>query len=79
MKPIVYRQNRLFKIDQESLPISARTLEVTNDLYIAIFKEFQGAEDNDKYTNLTYQQRMIAINEYAKDWLLKKGHKSYGS
>ncbi len=78
-KPIVYRQNRLFKIDHEVLPPSARKTEVINDLYVAIFKEFQGAEYSDKYSKMTYQERMVAINEYAKSWLLKKGHKPNGS
>ena len=78
-KPIIYRQNRLFKINEELLPPSARTLETINDLYIAIFREFQGAEDKDKYKKLNYQERMNSLNEFAKSWLIKKGYKPYGS
>lgn len=73
--PLIYRQNKLFKIDIKQLPIKARTTEKINALYAAIYFEFRGAEENDKYKKYTYQERMEKLNQFAKDWLLKQGFK----
>ncbi len=75
IRPLIYRQNRLFRINEKVLPDSAKNLETMNSLYLALFLEFQGAEYNDKYSKMNYQERMNQVNEYANLWLDKKGHR----
>jgi len=74
-RTLVYRQNRLFKIDVTQLAPKAKRPEVINALYAALYDEFKGAVDNDKYSNLTYKERMDLINDYAHSWLTKRGLK----
>lgn len=72
---LVFRQGRMFKINELELPVKARNTEVKNSLYVAIFKEFQGASVSDKYKNFNAQQRMQLLNEFAVNWLTSKGYK----
>lgn len=74
-RPLVYRQDRMFKINKDKLPSKYQTMEVTQKLYIAIFREFQGASVNEKYKNMSYQQRIEQLNVFAVDWLDKQGYK----
>jgi hypothetical protein len=73
--PLIYRQGRLFKVNRSKLPVSANNSEVVEDLFVAIYREFQGADTNVKYKNLTYQVRIEMLNNFAKDWLSKKGYR----
>lgn len=75
MNPLIYRQGKLFKIELQQLPVEARNSEVLAELYTALHCEFRGASENIKYAKMTYQQRMEAINQYASNWLVKKGYK----
>lgn len=77
-KPLVYRQNRLFRINEDLLPESARNLQTIQKLYYAMYLEFKGAEYSDKYSKLSYQERMEKINDFSKNWLKSQGHKIYG-
>lgn len=72
---LIYREGRLFKINDNLLPVSARKLEVKQKLFIALFREFRGAVDNDKYKDLSIQERIAKLNEFAKEWLNSKGYK----
>ncbi len=72
---LIYRQGRMFKINDEKLPQTARKMDIKNKLFVALFREFQGASVNDKYKDLTIQQRIEKLNDYAKDWLIQQGHK----
>lgn len=74
-RSLIYRQNRLFKIDVAQLPQKARRSDVVNGLYAAVYEEFKGAAYKDDYSQLTYKERMDALNQYAKDWLEKRGFK----
>lgn len=74
-KPLIYRQNNLFKINIEQLPLSARRSDIINTLYAYLYLEFRGAEYSEKYANMTYVERMEAVNQYAREWLNKKGYK----
>jgi len=67
--PLVYRNNRLFCIDQQQLPPKARGSDTIMALYAAIYLEFRGADKNHKYKNLTYEQRLNKLNEFAWNWL----------
>lgn len=75
VRELIYREGRLFKINRDKLPEMARTVAVTNKLFIAIFREFQGASENEKYSSFSYKERLELVNKYAKEWLLKQGYK----
>lgn len=72
-RTLVYRQNRLFKIDTEQLPKKANNTAVINNLYADIYTEFSGANENSKYSNMTYLQRIEAVNAFALKWLEDRG------
>lgn len=72
---LIYRQGKLFKINDAELPITARKMDVKNRLYIALFREFQGASENDKYKSLSIQDRIAKLNVFARDWLTLQGYK----
>ena len=72
---LIYRQDRLFKINDAELPTSANNMEVKQNLLVAIFKEFQGATENETYKHLNNKDRIETLNNFAKVWLLKQGHK----
>jgi hypothetical protein len=73
MKPLVYRQNRLFKLEVSELPLKARSIPVQNALYAAIYDEFLDAQINPKYLNTDLVQRIQAVNDFARQWLIDKG------
>jgi len=73
--PVIVRKNRLFCIDEKVLPTAANTTPLKGALYAAIHEEFKGAAFSDAYKNLTVQQRMQAINDYAWKWLSDRGFK----
>ncbi len=75
MNSLIYRQNKLFKIDINQLPMSARNTDTMNEMYLYLHFEFRGASENPKYSKMTYQERMEVINQYARKWLTIKGHK----
>lgn len=66
---IFYRKNKLFKIDTDKLSHKAKTPEIINGLYLAVFEEFRGASDNPKYKRLNYSQKMSELNKFAENWL----------
>lgn len=70
---IVYRNNRLFSIDKEYIKVEHRTSSVINGLYTAIYDEFRGAYENDKYKKLTFAERMSKLNLFAEKWLKDRG------
>lgn len=74
-KPLIYRQTRYFKINIDELPTEARNTPTVNALYAFVYTEFKGANENPKYKSLTYEERMKALNDSAKEWLKKRGFK----
>ncbi len=72
---LIYRQGRMFRINDEKLPQTARKMDVKNRLFVALFREFQGASVNDKYKSLSIQDRIAKLNEYAQEWLTLQGYK----
>ena len=70
---IFYKDGRLFKIDDTQLPEAAKTVEIINGLYAAVYNEFSGAVNNPKYKNLSIKGIMIALNIFAEKWLTDKG------
>lgn len=75
MNTLIYRQGRMFRINDKLLPDSANNMEVKQKLFVALFREFQGASKNDKYKDMSYQQRIESLNEFAAAWLTKQGYK----
>jgi hypothetical protein len=63
----------MFKIDNEYIKPEHRTSSVINSLYAAVYDEFRGASRNEKYKDLTYEQRMAKLNQFAEKWLRDKG------
>jgi len=74
-KPLIYRQNRFFKIDTSQLSVKANKSYIINALYAAIYDEFKEAVYNKKYEEMNNFQKMQAINEFALNWLKEKGLK----
>lgn len=72
---LIYRQGRLFRINDNLLPECARKMDVKNKLYIALFREFQGASISEKYKSLSIQDRISKLNDFAKEWLKLQGYK----
>jgi hypothetical protein len=72
---IFYRQSNQFKIDDSKLSSKARNTQIKNALYAAVYQEFFGASENPNYKDLTLVQRMNKLNEFAENWLLKRGLK----
>ena len=70
--PLVYRNNRLFCIDEDQLVERARNSHIIGALYAAIHEEFKGASIQDRYKNLTYQQRLEKVNDFAWNWLRER-------
>lgn len=70
---LVYRDGtRLFKLDESQLPPESRRVDVINDLYYALFKEFAGAAVSKKYKHLNNQQKMEELNKFAENWLKER-------
>jgi hypothetical protein len=65
----------MFRINDNLLPQTARKMDVKNRLFIALFREFQGASENDKYKSLSIQDRIAKLNDFAKEWLITQGYK----
>lgn len=74
-RTLVFRQNRLFKIDASQLPEKAKSPAVVNGLYADLYIEFSGAEKSGKYGHMTLVERMDAVNAYAQKWLEDRGFK----
>lgn len=75
MENIIYRQNKMFCIDKTKLSERARSNDIINALYAAIYAEFSGASKNDEYKNLTPLEKLNKVNEYANKWLRQRGLK----
>lgn len=73
MKQVIYRQNKMFIIDREQLKPKARSDEICNALYAAIYTEFLGASENPVYKELNNLERFTKINVFANEWLQKRG------
>lgn len=73
MSNIIIRRNNLFVIDKTKLKPKARKDDVCNALYAAIYTEFAGASYNEDYKDLSYIERLNKVNEFALNWLIKKG------
>lgn len=67
--PLIYRDGRMFKINEQLLPPKAKSFFVKNALYIALYQEFAGANSVDKYKHLTNAQKMEQICTFADKWL----------
>lgn len=74
-RTLIYRENRLFKIDNNQLPASANKSFIINALYAAIYEEFAEAINNKKYKEMSNLEKMNAVNEFARQWLNDKGFK----
>jgi len=73
MKQVIYRQNKMFVIDREQLKPKARSDEICNALYAAIYTEFAGASENPDYKDLTNLEKFVKINTFANIWLQTRG------
>lgn len=73
MKNIIYRQNKMFCIDKSKLSEKARSNDIINALYAAIYTEFIGASKSQYYKDLTPLERLDKVNEYANKWLSERG------
>lgn len=73
MEKIIYRQNKMFCIDKSKLKPQGQKNDVLIALYAAIYSEFSGANNNPDYANLNALQRLDKVNEFANNWLLKRG------
>jgi len=73
MIQVISRRNRLFVINKEVLKVSTKKDEICNALYAAVYTEFQGASKNPRYKNLTTQEMLIKVNEFAFQWLNQRG------
>lgn len=71
--PVVIRKNRLFCIDEKVLPVAANKTPLKGSLYAAIHEQFKGAAFTDSYKNMTVQDRIKAINDFAWKWLEERG------
>lgn len=74
-KPIVYRQGRMFKLNESLLPKAANTSLTKNDIYLSIYKEFSGAGTSDKYKHMTNEQKIQAVCDYVDNWLIERKFK----
>lgn len=75
MRTLIYRQDRMFKIDEAQLPVKARNVAVMNGLYADIYSEFLDANTSPKYASMSLLQRMDAVNDFALNWLTTRGFK----
>lgn len=65
----------MFRINQNELPEAARNVRTMNALYTALHMEFRGAQVSDKYSKMTTQEKMTAIEDFAQTWLKRRGFK----
>jgi hypothetical protein len=72
---LVYRQGKMFKLDVDQLPASAKNTATMNALYADIYLEFRGASENKKYKSMNLIDRLDAVNQFALTWLDSKGYK----
>ena len=72
MKPLIYRQSKMFIIDKTQLKTTTTNSQY-NALYAAIHEEFKGANDHPTYSKLNYADRINALNEFALNWAKEKG------
>lgn len=70
---VIKYSNVGFVILESAIVPQARTVDVKNALYVALYNEFLGASKNPKYQDLTVLERVQKLNDYAKDWLKQKG------
>lgn len=75
---LIIRQSKRFTINKKIFPESANNSSTINGLYTALYEEFFGASEQEKYKNMTYQQRIQEVNTYAIMWLQQQGHKLNG-
>lgn len=75
MRTLIYRQDRMFKIDKDQLPLKAQSPAVMNGLYADIYTEFLEAQYSPKYASMDLRTRMEAVNEFALNWLTQRGFK----
>lgn len=72
--PVIVRKNRFFSIDENILPEKANKTPIKLALYAAIHEEFKGAAFSKAYKNLTPEQRIQRVNDYAWKWLTDRGY-----
>jgi hypothetical protein len=70
---LIYRQGKLFKINESLLSKQANKTDIKNALYAAIYDEFKGASENPIYMQLTPLEKMQRLNDYASNWLKDRG------
>jgi hypothetical protein len=73
MEKLIYRKNKMFCIDKSKLKPEAQATDVISALYAAIYSEFSGAMYNSDYKDLSNLERFEKVNEFAVDWLTKRG------
>ena len=72
---IFFRYNGEFRIKDSELPLKARSSQIQNGLYAAVYEEFLGASENPKYSKLTTLERINKLNEFANNWIIQQGFK----
>lgn len=70
---LIFRNNRLFSINEKLLPVEANNNPTKGALYAAIYDEFKGSAFTEKYKNLTPAQRIEQVNVFALKWLKDRG------
>lgn len=73
MQKVIYRKNKLFIIDKDKIKPHGQKNEVYNALYAAIYTEFQGANFNANYKDLTNLDKLDQVNAFAYNWLKQRG------
>ena len=72
MEKLITRQNKMFCIDKSKLKQKAKSEQIIQALYAAIYTEFTGANEQDIYKDLNYNQRLTKVNEFAWNWLKER-------
>lgn len=73
MKKLIGRRNNRFVIDHSFIRDGVNKDEISTALYAEIYLEFRGANKHRAYSKLSNLERFEAINNFAKDWLEKRG------
>lgn len=73
MNKLVNRRNNRFVIDKSFIRDGVNKDEICTALYAEIYVEFRGADKHRDYSKLSNLERFDAVNNFAKDWLKKRG------
>jgi hypothetical protein len=70
---ILNKDGAYFKLNKTLLKKFKKRPDIINGLYVAVYEEFKGAIEQPHYSKLTVKQRFEKLNEFAFNWLNKRG------